>query len=89
MQRNSQFYVAVRLLQLKEPTVTVLSHNKKDRALNLSNDQWDLAEDLVSVLRDLELVTTRLSSELYYPALSLLLPLMSGLQKTREPTTSQ
>ena len=61
---NGQFYMVVRLLQLKEPTVTVLSRNKKDHALNLSNDQRDLAEDLVSVLRDLELVTTRLTSEL-------------------------
>ena len=73
--------MVVRLLQLKEPIVTVLSHNKKDRALNLSNDQWDLAEDLVSVLRYLEQVTTRFSGELYLN-LSLLLPLISGLQKT-------
>ena len=72
--------MVVRLLQLKEPIITVLSHNK-DCALNLSNDQWDLAEDLVSVLRDLELVATRLSGDLY-PTLSLLLPLISGLQKT-------
>ena len=41
-------------------------------ALNLSNNHFDLVEDLVSVLRDHEPVTTRLISELY-PTLSLLL----------------
>ena len=62
---NSQYYMVVQLLQLRTPITVVLAQDKKNRNLNLSPEQWSLAEDLVDVLLDLEVVTTRLSGEQY------------------------
>ena len=67
------------LVQLRVPVPTVLGQSKEKahRNLSLSGNQWSLAEELVEVLKQLEVVTTTLSGE-QYPTLGWLLPLVAG-----------
>ena len=52
-----------------------------DRALLLKDDQWALAADVVTVLTPFEQATVILSGQ-EYPTISLLYPVIAGLQKT-------
>ena len=60
---------------------------RSDLALDLSPDQWALAEDLVKVLKPFEVATTVLSAE-YNASLSCVLPVMKGLVKKVGPVTN-
>jgi hypothetical protein len=52
------------------------------RALNyLTANEWDMITDCASILKPFEYMTTELSGE-NYPTLSLVIPLIRGLQHT-------
>ena len=77
-----------RLASLRCEVGTVLSESGGDSSLDLSPDQWKLAEMLIPVLCDLEETTRELSGE-RYATLSMVLPLMHFLHSKLGPRTGE
>ena len=79
---NSTYYMLKRLVEMRWPVSAVLSceriTKKSDRYLDLKNDQWTLAEELIKVLEPFEVATTFLSYE-ENSSLSSTLPVLFGL----------
>ena len=88
---NSTFYMLERLVQLRWPVIAVLSDDsvskRSDRYLDLNNDQWVLAEDLVKILAPLEVATTFLSYE-EKSSISTVLPVLCSIVNTLEQSSS-
>ena len=85
---NSTYYMLERLVSLRWEVGAVLSESGGDSSLDLSPDQWKLAEMLIPVLRDLEETTRELSGE-RYATLSMVLPLMHFLHSELAPRTGE
>ena len=77
-----------RLVSLWWEVGAVLSESGGDSSLDLSPDQWKLAEMLIPVLRDLEETTRELSGE-RYATVSMVLPLMHFLHSELAPRTGE
>lgn len=79
---NSTYYMLKRLVEMRWPVSAVLScervTRRSDRYLDLKNDQWTLAEELIKVLEPFEVATTFLSYE-ENSSLSSTLPVLYGL----------
>ena len=88
---NSTFYMLERLVQLRWPVIAVLSDDsvskRSDRYLDLNNDQWVLAEELVKILAPLEVATTFLSYE-ENSSIYTVLPVLCGIVNTLEQSSS-
>lgn len=71
-----------RLCEMRWPLSAVLSNDQVtkriDRALDLTNDQWLVAEELVAILKPFEVATTFLCAE-NQPTISSTLPLVCNL----------
>ena len=83
---NSTFYMVCRLQELRTPLTVVLSDasltkKKDDRDLLLKDDDWNLVDDLVMILKEYEDATTVVGGESYL-TLSLLLPITTHLYDT-------
>ena len=78
---NSTFYMLQRLSQPRVPVLAVLNDKtvskKADLELDLSSQQWALAEELCTALKPFEAATRLLSAE--YVSLSAVLPIVHGL----------
>ncbi|XP_035500943.2 zinc finger BED domain-containing protein 4-like [Scophthalmus maximus] len=87
---NSSYYMVNRLLEQRWPVVATLSDpevtQRGKHYLDLKNDQWTLLEELEQVLKPLEQATVFLSGEAYV-TISVLPPLIEGLQKSTKKTT--
>lgn len=82
---NSTYYMVRRLLLLRIPLTAVLcdpqlTRKADDRLLMLSDNQWNLAEELKNILAEYEMATTIVSGQRYV-TLSLLLPVISHLNE--------
>ena len=82
---NSVFYM---LQRLRWPISALLSDDnvtkRSDRYLDLSNEQWVLAEELVKLLKPFEVATTFLCGEAQ-SIVSSTLPIIHGLTEYLEP----
>ena len=83
---NSTYFMLQRLLELRWPLNAVLTDDtltsRDHRHLCFSNDDWDLAKDLVATLADLEEATRDLSGDSYvHVTISWVYPLMRKLRK--------
>lgn len=77
---NSSLIIIERLIQIKNPLSAAMSSLR--RAPNcLTANEWDVITDCVPILKPFENMTTELSGE-KYPNLSLVIPLLRGLQYT-------
>ena len=89
---NSTFYMLERLVQLRWPVIAVFSDDsvskRSDRYLDLNNDQWVLAEELIKILAPLEVATTFLSYE-ENSSISTVLPVLCGIVNTLEQSSSR
>lgn len=78
-----------RQIEIKNPISAAISSLR--RAPNgLTATEWDLMEDYAPILKPFEYITSELSRE-KYPTLSLIIPLIRGLQytvKNIKPETS-
>ena len=85
---NSVFYMLQRLVEMRWPISAVLSDGnvtkRSDRYLDLSNEQWVLAEELVKLLKPFEVATTFLCGEAQ-SIVSSTLPVIHGLTEYLEP----
>ena len=82
---NSTFYMLERLSLLRWPVVAVLSDQsltkpQEARVLDMSAESWKLAEEIVPVLRKVELATVLFSSPSRTTS-GVILPAISGLVK--------
>lgn len=77
---NSTLVMIERLLKIKDPLTVTLVHLPKAPA-SLEAEEWDILSDCVSILKPFELMTVDLSGE-KYPTMSLIIPLVRGLQYT-------
>ena len=79
---NSQLAMLDRLLKLRWPVTAVLSDEevskRNDRYLDLKNEQWNLAEDLIKVLEPFSVATSLLSYE-ENVSVSAVFPILHGL----------
>lgn len=77
---NSKLILMERLLQIKAPLSAAIT--SLPRAPNgLTAVEWELIEDCIPLLKPFESMTTELSGE-KYPTLSMVIPLIRGLQFT-------
>jgi len=77
---NSKLILMERLLQIKAPLSAAIT--SLPRAPNgLTALEWELIEDCIPLLKPFESMTTELSGE-KYPTLSMVIPLIRGLQFT-------
>ena len=88
---NSTYYMLKRLVEMRWPVSAVLSceriTKKSDRYLDLKNDQWTLAEELIKVLEPFEVATTFLrykENSSLSSTLPVLFGLIDGLKETPE-----
>ena len=75
---NSVYVMIWRLVELRVPVSVVLSEDAKCSGLDLSGEEWCIAQSLIAVLRDLEGMTKRFSGETY-TTMSWVLPLIFGM----------
>lgn len=84
---NSTYYMLDRLVEQRWPVVAVLSDEsvtkRSDRHLDLSNEQWKLAEELIRILKPFEVATTVFCGE-QHSTVSCTLPIVYGLTKHLE-----
>lgn len=86
---NSELSMLERLLELRVP-ITVTLASLENAARNLDLEEWTVVQEVIPVLKPLLLMTEKLSGELY-PTMSLIVPLIRGLQKSlkkKETTTT-
>lgn len=86
---NSSLIMLERLLAIKEPLSAVITSLPKAPEF-LSAAEWDILVDCVRILKPVEKLTVVLSGE-KYPTMSLIIPLIKGLQysiKSRKPLTA-
>jgi len=77
---NSTLNMIERLIQIKNPLSAAISSLR--RAPNcLTSNEWDIITDCAPILKPFESLTIELSGE-KYPTLSLVIPLVRGLQYT-------
>ncbi|KAE9542433.1 hypothetical protein AGLY_003294 [Aphis glycines] len=77
---NSSLNMIERLIQIKNPLSAAMSSLR--RAPNcLTSNEWDIITDCAPILKPFESLTIELSGE-KYPTLSLVIPLVRGLQYT-------
>ena len=59
---NSSYYMLLRLCEMRWPISAVLSDDRVtkrgDRHLDLTSEQWELAQELIKVLKPFEVATT-------------------------------
>ena len=92
---NSAFYMLERLVEMRWPICAVSSDEtvtkRDDRYLELKTEQWDMAKELVAILKPLEIATTFLSYE-ENTTISVILPivfsLVEGLKESSEDSTN-
>ena len=79
---NSSFFMLERLLQLHWPITAVLSDEtvtkRSDRYLDLKTEQWNLASELIKVLKPFDVATTFFSYE-EGTTISCILPILHGV----------
>ena len=75
---NSVFYMLQRLQQIKEALSAALV-SLPGSPMALTIDEWAVIEDCVMLLKPMELMTAELSGQ-KYPTLSLIIPLVRGIQ---------
>ena len=75
---------------MRWPISAVLSDDsvkkRSDRYLDLKSEQWTLVEELVTVLKPLQVATTFLQYE-YNFSVSCILPVINGLDLSLQPST--
>ncbi|CAG9829737.1 unnamed protein product [Diabrotica balteata] len=82
---NSCFHMLQRLLEIKNPLcVAVANLSKPPEFLNA--DDWEVINDCIKVLKQADDITRLLSSE-NYPTVSLLIPIIRGIQFALQNTT--
>lgn len=85
---NSTLFMLERLLEIKDALSVILSSLPKAPA-SLNATEWSIVWDCVPVLKPIEIITSVLSAE-KYPTISIIIPLIRGLQHTLQhinPTT--
>lgn len=84
---NSTYYMLDRLIEQRWPVVAVLSDEsvtkRSNRHLDLSNEQWTPAEELIRILKLFEVATTVFCGE-EHSTVSCTLPIVHGLTKHLE-----
>ena len=79
---NSTYYLLDRLTEMRWPISAVLSDKRvtkqSDRHLDLRNEQWDLAKELLAPLQQIEVATTYFSEE-NKVSISSVLPILYGI----------
>ena len=88
---NSTFYMMQRLVQLKQPIHLYLDDTMtKDemKSYTLSDHQWSIMKNILSLLEGVDQVTNTLSSE-RYSTLSWCLPLLFGSSHTSKSAQSK
>lgn len=79
---NSTYYLLNRLTEMRWPISAVLSDKcvtkQSDRHLDLRNEQWDLAKELLAPLQQIEVATTYFSEE-NKVSISSVLPILYGI----------
>ena len=79
---NSSYYLLERLVEMQWPISAVLSDErvtkKADRYLDLKNEQWDLARELLAPLKQIETATVYMSEE-EKASVSSILPILHGI----------
>jgi hypothetical protein len=77
---NSELMMLERLLELKLPvTVALASLTNAER--NLESEEWNAIQEVIAIFKPVLSVTEKLSGELY-PTMSLVVPIIRGLQKS-------
>ena len=86
---NSTFYMVERLVELRWAVVKVLNDDRvtkrQDRSLNLTDRQWRLAEQLINMLKSLEIATTLFSYNEHVSMSNVLSVLKSIVQNLDKP----
>ena len=86
---NSSYYMIKRLLEQRWPVTATLSDpevtQRAKHHLDLKGEQWSLLEELQQALEPFEQATVLLSGETY-ATVSVLVPLVKGLQKSTQST---
>ncbi len=84
---NSTYCVLDRLVEQRWPVVAVSSDESitesSNRHLNLSNEQWKLAEELIRILMPFEVATTVFCGE-HHSTVSCTLPIVCGSTRRSE-----
>jgi len=80
---NSSYYLLERLVETRWPISAVLSDEKvmkkrSDRKLDLTNEQWELAKELLEPLHQIETATVYFSEEKQV-SISTVLPILLGI----------
>lgn len=75
---NSSLIMMERLIQVKNPLSAVLV-SLKTAPESLNSEEWNLMEECVEVLKPAEYMTSELSGS-KYPTMSIVIPLVRGLQ---------
>ena len=79
---NSCYEMLLKLLEMRWPVSAVLSDDsvtkRSDRYLNLKTEQWTIVEELIAILKPLQVATNFLQYE-YNCSLSCILPVIHGL----------
>ncbi|XP_046666815.1 E3 SUMO-protein ligase ZBED1-like [Homalodisca vitripennis] len=78
---NSSLMMLERLLKLKLPLTVALASLTDAEERNLDADEWIIIEETIPVLKPALSMTEKLSGE-QYPTMSLIVPLIRGLQKS-------
>ena len=89
------YEMLLRLLEMRWPVSAVLSDEtvtkRSDRSLDLTGDQWSIAEEIVKILKPFTVATTFLQAE-HNASISCILPIIHGLNvslQPSEPTASE
>lgn len=76
---NSTHAMLERLEKMEMAVTLVLQNEPGCGHLKMSGTQWDMAKDLVKILRPLQIATTVLSAQ-YQPSISCVFPILHGLK---------
>lgn len=87
---SSCYEMLLRLLEMRWPIAAVLSDDsitkRSDRYLDLKSEQWTLVEELVTVMKPLQVATTFLQYE-HNSSVSCILPVINGLDLPLQAST--
>ena len=76
---NSTHAMLERLVKLETAVTTMLENSHRYGHLRMTGAQWDLAKDVVKVLKPLQIATTVLSAG-YQPSISCVFPIAERLE---------
>ena len=82
---SSCYEMLSRLLEMRWPISDSVT-KRSDRNLDLKSEQWAITEELVTVLRPLQIATTFIQYE-NNTSLSCVLPVIHGLDLSLQPST--